>query len=298
MEVNKTYNLDCLDGMKQLENNSVDLIATDPPYNIGKDFDNENSSKGEYLNWCSKWIPELSRVLKYGGAIWVTLGWQCVAEIKCLFDKCDDLRLKNWVIWYRQDGWKGDRGFAHSYEHILYFIKSPIKEERILEFRNYMNEARKKKNLSLSQINAKLGWATTGGGCASGYMGDKEDKQIPSPNHYEQLRSLLDMDNSFDDLVNDEKYIKFNKVDECNDLWITPKSEQHRLGHPTQKPLKLFQRMIKASSNEGDLILDPFMGSGTTAFACKSLKRNFIGFEINKEFVDIINKRMTQEVLI
>jgi len=61
--------------------------------------------------------------------------------------------------------------------------------------------------------------------------------------------------------------------------------------------MKLFQRIIKASSNEGDLILDCFMGSGTTAFASKSLNRNFIGFEISKEYCDIINNRLSQSIL-
>ena len=96
----------------------------------------------------------------------------------------------------------------------------------------------------------------------------------------------------------EKKYsVFFNKTDVCDDVWLTPKSEKKRLGHPTQKPEKLFRRIIKASSNEGDLVLDCFMGSGTTAFACKSLNRNFIGFEISKEYCDIINKRLQQEVL-
>lgn len=298
LEVNKVYCMDCLEGFKQLEDNSIDLIVTDPPYNIGKDFENDNLPKKEYLDWCKKWIKESNRVVKHGGAIWITLGWQRVAEIKVLFDKEQELRLKNWVIWYRQDGWKGDKGFAQSHEHILYFIKSPVSEDKINEFRNYLNLHRKKENLTLSKINNLIGSAITGGGKASCYMGDKQDKEIPHPEDYNKLKEILKLDSSFDDLVfNKEKYIKFNKVDECNDLWLTPKSEHKRLGHPTQKPEALFRRIIKVSSDEGDIVLDPFMGSGTTGFASKSLKRNFIGFEIDKKYCDIINKRLSQEVL-
>lgn len=66
--------------------------------------------------------------------------------------------------------------------------------------------------------------------------------------------------------------------------------------HPTQKPLKLIEEFLLLSSNSGDLILDPFMGSGTTAVASIRTNRNFIGFELQKEYFDIANKRITQEI--
>ncbi|PIN91009.1 hypothetical protein COU57_02270 [Candidatus Pacearchaeota archaeon CG10_big_fil_rev_8_21_14_0_10_32_14] len=89
----------------------------------------------------------------------------------------------------------------------------------------------------------------------------------------------------------------FNKVDNCNDVWLDIKSEKKRLGHPTQKPVKLFKRIITASSNEGDLVLDCFVGSGTTAVACKQLGRKFICSDINSDYVKIANKRLCQECL-
>jgi len=297
LELNKIYNMDCLEGLKLIPDNSVDLIITDPPYNIGKDFENDNLDKDYFLEWSESWIKELVRVLKWGGSIYITLGWHYVAETKIIFNKYENVRLKNWIIWYRQDGWKSDKGFAHSHEHILFFIKDNMSKERLLQFRSWMNKYRIEKNLSLSDINKKLGWATSGGGCSSGYLGDKKDMQIPSPYHFKQLKDLLGFDNSYDDLIREEKYIKFNKTDVCDDVWLNPKSEKKRLGHPTQKPIKLFKRIVEAGSKKGDLVLDIFMGSGTTATACKQLGRNFIGFEISKEYCDIANKRLNQEIL-
>ena len=109
--------------LKQFDDNSFDLIVTDPPYNIGKDFENDNLPEKEYLRLWEVWAKKLNRVLDVGGALYLTIGWQYVAEVRVLFKEIDDLRLKNWIIWYRQDGWKGDNGFAQSHEHILYYIK-------------------------------------------------------------------------------------------------------------------------------------------------------------------------------
>lgn len=84
---------------------------------------------------------------------------------------------------------------------------------------------------------------------------------------------------------------KFNAV--CKpSVWEFPISRGKL--HPTQKPLELFEYLLKASTDEGDLILDPCMGSGTTAVACENLKRNWIGFELEKEYYDIANNRVKQ----
>ncbi len=73
----------------------------------------------------------------------------------------------------------------------------------------------------------------------------------------------------------------------------------HGLKHPNQKPLELIRRFIRISSKEGGgIVLDPFIGSGTTAVACQQLNRNFIGYEINKEYCDIANKRLEQTNLL
>lgn len=82
---------------------------------------------------------------------------------------------------------------------------------------------------------------------------------------------------------------------QMKDVWsysLTKKSEKRFGKHPTQKPLDLMRRIIKSSSNEGDLILDPFMGSGTTGVAALELKRKFIGIDIEKEFIELSIKRL------
>ena len=75
------------------------------------------------------------------------------------------------------------------------------------------------------------------------------------------------------------------------DHWLIP-TEPSKFGHPSTKPLKLVERMIIACSNDGDVVLDPFMGSGTTGVAALELNRKFIGFEISEDYVKIANKRI------
>jgi DNA modification methylase len=92
----------------------------------------------------------------------------------------------------------------------------------------------------------------------------------------------------------------FNKPKEFKemlDVWITPQTPSgERLGHPTQKPLSLIKRFIEISSNEGDLVLDSFVGSGTTAVACINTNRRFIGIELEPKYVEIANKRIQEEI--
>ncbi len=312
-ELNKIYCMDCLEGLKKIPDNSVDLVVTDPPYNIGKDFENENLPKKEYLEWCEKWIKELNRVTDVGSAIYITLGWQVVAEIKVLFNKIPDLRLKNWIVWYRFDGWKGDKGFAQSHEHILYFIKDNVPVFDLKEFGKHIKEKRLEAGYkTISDLMEKVGLykkVKRSNGTEDFWSGAgwfESGKKQPSLRELIRLNQLLDLDEKYkveqykDTKIKDEKKygVFFKKVDVYDDVWLTPKSEKKRLGHPTQKPIKLFERIIRASSSKEDIVLDCFMGSGTTAVACKSLKRKFIGFEILPEYVKIANKRLAQEVLI
>ncbi len=308
MEVNKIYNEDCLVGLKKLEDNSIDLIITDPPYNIGKDFANDSIDEEEYLKWCKNWISECVRVLKVGGAFYLTLGWQCVAEIKQIFNKEEFMRLKNWIIWYRFDGWKGDKGFAQSHEHILYYIKDNVPPFDLTEFGKHITEKRKEagyktvdklmEDMGLYKlVNRKSGKS----GYFSGAGFVESGKKKPTLQEMVKLNKLLELDKKYQiDIksVDKKKYnVLFNKCDACDDVWLNPKSERKRLGHPTQKPTKLFKRIITVSSNEGDIVLDIFMGSGTTAVSCKELGRNFIGFEVSKDYCEIAKKRLEQNTL-
>jgi len=301
--LNKITCGDCLELLKEIPDNSVDLILTDPPYNIGKGFENDDLPEQGYLNWCKEWIKECVRILKAGGAFYLTLGWQCVAEIKSIFNYEKFMRLKNWIIWYRFDGWKGNNGFAQSYEHILYYIKDNVPPFNLKEFGKHITEKRKEAGyktvdeLMKAMDLYKLVHRKTGkDGYFSGAGFVESGRKKPTLQEMIKLNTLLKLDKKYQiDIksVEKKKYnVLFNKVDESDDVWLTPKSEKTRLGHPTQKPVKLFRRIVKASSVKNDIVLDCFMGSGTTAVTCKQLNRNFIGFEISEKYCKIARERL------
>jgi len=96
--------------------------------------------------------------------------------------------------------------------------------------------------------------------------------------------------------IKDKRYSAKEWLYRLPDNWYWTKASEHNLNrlHPTQKSVECIKYMIQLSSNKNDIILDPFMGSGTTAVACKNLGRNFIGFEISQEYVNIANKRLSR----
>jgi len=119
-------------------------------------------------------------------------------------------------------------------------------------------------------------------------------KRKPKLQELIKLNELLNLDEKYRVREKKIKYthVLFNKTDTPYDVWLTPHAERHRLGHPTQKPVDLMKRMILGSTNEGDVVLDPFMGSGTTGVACVETGRKFIGFEIDKRYFEIAKKRL------
>jgi len=309
VEINKIHCMDCLEGLKQMEDNSVDLIVTDPPYNIGiAEWDKIK----DYKNFCRGWIKEIIRITKPNKALWIFGNQHSTHILRDILDDDSDVRFRSKIIWNKGVGIPNNLNFSNLYEEILYHIKVP--NPRILkDFGDYIKNKRKDLNLSLKEIGIFCGeeWYHRGG-----HLYFETGLVIPTVEQYIKLKDVLKLNNNYD--IYFDNHFVFNlesvgvkwKYDKdkrnkrgwknCGDVWNIPQLSgtfKERLAHPTQKPIKLIRRMIKVSSNEGDIILDPFMGSGTTAVAAKQLNRNFIGFELSQKYCDIANKRLEQENL-
>ena len=227
---------DALELFKTLNNNSVDLIIADPPYNLGKNYGNNHDLKGfdEYLEFSLSWLTEAHRVLKTTGTIYVFMGVQFISYLYEIMDRKLEMFFNSWICWHYTQGKGRTIGFSPRHDDILMFNKS------------------QKYTFNLDAVRV--------------------------PQKYYRARNNMRGANPGD-------VWKFSHVHYCN---------PNRQEHPTQKPEGLIERMVLASSNESEYVLDPFSGSGTTLRVCQQLNRKCTGFELNPDFIKMTKDRLSK----
>lgn len=229
-EIDKLYCGDALKLMKEIPDESIDLVLTDPPFAI--DFKGRRSNYhrkkerviegyseipgDEYLDFSLKWIKEAYRILKESGSMYVFSGWNHLKDILIAIDEAK-FKTLNHLIWKYQFGVFTKKKFVTSHYHIPLVVK------------------------------------------------------------------------------NLKKY-KFNKIDHYPEdvLVINRDYWTGKIKTETKLPIELVKKLILYSSDEGDTVFDPFMGSGTTAEGCRLTNRHFLGFEIAPEYVEFANKRLSK----
>jgi site-specific DNA-methyltransferase (adenine-specific) len=254
---NKIYNEDCIEGMKKIHADSVDIIICDPPYNIGKDFGN-NSDKQvmtDYLEWCDKWIEECLRILKPHGTLYIYGFSETLAFVRTRIS-CN----VRWLIWHYTNKVTPSLNFwQRTHESILccYKDKPVFNRDDVRE--PYTDGF-------LKGAAGKVRKATKGrfsNGETETTYNAHENGALP--------RDVI-------------------KVPAL----AGGAGKKERVDHPTQKPLTLCETLLKASKNKsGDtLLVVPFAGSGSECVAAKKDLINYIGFEINKEYVNLCELRL------
>ena len=256
LELNKIYNEDCINGMKKIKNNSVDIIICDPPYNIGKDFGN-NSDKQDmtkYLEWCDNWIKECIRILKPNGTLYI-YGF---SEILSFIRVRIDINVR-WIIWHYTNKVTPSLNFwQRTHESILCCYK-----EKPIFNRDNVREPYTENFLKNSV--GKVRKST------KGRFSNGENETIYTAHENGALPRDV---------------IKISAL-------AGGAGKKERVDHPTQKPLELCKKLIDASKNdENTLLVVPFAGSGSECVAAKKENINFIGFEINTKYIDICNDRL------
>lgn len=232
MELNKIYQNECINGMRNIGGGSIDLVVTDPPYGIN--FNSNHSKNNEYRNnlksvdgilndgkdnigFLEEVATEVYRILSENSHLYWFTRWDKVEEQKPMLEKLG-FKVKNNIIWMKNNWSMGDLkgAYAGQYECILFCQKG----------RKELNEVDgKKRHADILQF----------------------DRIAPS-----------------------------------------------KLLHSHQKPVELLELLIKKSSNEGDVVLDPFMGSGSTAIAAINSNRKYIGFELDEQYIEVTNKRIEE----
>ncbi|OHD13227.1 MAG: restriction endonuclease [Spirochaetes bacterium GWD1_27_9] len=230
-------NADALINLKELPNESIDLIIADPPYNLKKNYGNNSDdfTHDEYLVFSRQWLTESKRVLKKTGTIYVFMGVRYISYIYHIMEKELNLNFNSWITWHYTQGLGKTKGFSPRHDDILFFSKT--------------NE----------------------------YKFNLDSIRIPQK-YYRSINNMRG--------ANPGDVWQFSHVHYCN---------ENRQDHPTQKPEGLMERMVLASSDINDNILDPFSGSGTTLRVCQQLNRNCIGIEINPDYVKSTENRLAKK---
>ncbi len=244
--------------MREIPDESVDLMVTSPPYNINISYGNkwENrkivATKGQkyddkmpeelYRLMLNNVLRESIRVLKPNGSMYLNMKNRMVKgnliSPNWVLDYLEKMHLKNIIIWQFDWGGSTNKRFASRYENIFFLTKNRDKWTFNLE------------DVMVPSVN---------------YRPDRYKTQLKNP----------------------------------SDVWKIPLvsgNSVERTEHPAQYPEKMIERIIKVATNEGDVVLDPFMGSGTTALVSCRLKRKYIGYEIYPDYIDIAKKRLEQKI--
>ena len=248
LAINQIHKGDCVDLLKKLPDNSVDLIFADPPYNLQlngelyrpnqtkvdavTDSWDKFESKESYDIFTEQWLKECHRVLKPSGSIWVIGTYHNIFRVGAILQNIGFWMLND-IVWIKTNpmpNFKGTR-FNNAHETLIWSTKS------------------KKSNYTFHYHSMKV---------ANDDIQMRSDWLIP--------------------ICQGEERIKVNGVK----------------AHSTQKPAELLMRVILSTSNVGDIVLDPFSGSGTTAAVAKRLGRNFIGFEREPFYIEISNERLAK----
>lgn len=287
---NVIFNENCVEGLKKVEDESIDLIVADPPYFkvIGESWDYKLSTLSDYLTWTEAYLKELFRVLRKGGSFYLFGYFRILLHVVPLAEKLG-FELRQQIIVDKGikaiagRATKGYKMFPNTTESIIFFVKDSKPYVK-----NLLKDRQKKLGLKSKEINERLGVKSNGGGMWSIYTGNNMCKQLPTKELWDKLCEILQ--------INDVPYSSFsqtwNPIMGYHDVWTDIDFYEEKRYHPTQKPIKLLERLVLASSNPGDIVLDPFIGVGSTAIACLKNDRIYIGFEIDEKYFNDGLKRI------
>lgn len=262
---------DNLDLMAEMQDNTVDLIYCDILYGTGRKFEDYQDLKPKREVIEAHYIPrikEMYRILKPTGSIYLQMDTRINHWIRCIMDDVFGYdNFRNEITWhYKKFSQNNDKTFLTNHDYILFYTKS----DEYNFTPQYTKDESKEKRINKGYFNC-------GGKRILVYDWEKLNKE-----KYIGYKFIDRTDDS-----------PIKKVDDVfTDIMFLNSQHKERNGYDTQKPKALIERIIKASSNEGDLVADFYAGSFTTAEVCKDLKRNFIGCDISEKAVKIGNARV------
>ena len=277
METNKIYHGNCVEKLKEIEANKVDLIYFDPPFFTQRkhsltnkdnsktyEFDDKYNSIQEYLELVENVLLESKRVLKNTGSVFLHCDKTASHNIRVVMDKVFGREnFQSEIIWSYKRWSNAKKGLLNAHQVIFFYSKT-----QDFKFNTLYTDYSATTNL---------------------------DQILQDRERNENGKSVYKKDENGNVVLGKEK-----KGVPLSDVWeipyLNPKAKE-RTGYPTQKPVLLLNQILNIVTEEGDLVVDPFCGSGTTCVSAKSLKRQFIGIDISKDAVELANSRLEEMVI-
>jgi DNA modification methylase len=260
---------DCIDLMQQIKAGTIDLVFADPPFNIGYDYDqyHDRQEDEKYVAWSAQWIAEAFRVLRPNGTFWLAIGDEFAAELN-VAAKDIGFNVRSWVVWYYTFGVNCTKKFSRSHAHLFHFVK----DENDFTFNGEDPQVRVPSARALVYADKRANPA--------GRLPDDTWVVRPAADDSWVLRPQ-DLPNGFQP---------------TDDTWYYARvagTFKERQGfHGCQMPEQLLARIVRVSSNPGDIVFDPFAGSGTTLAVAKKLGRDWMGCELSAEYVRAATERL------
>ena len=298
---------DSLDLLRKMPDNSVSLILTDPPYHATKKKNIYGDTLFEedqhYLEWMKEYAIEWRRVLKQNGSLFCYCDSSMSARLEVLFS--EKFNILSHVVWTKPnepgfDGWKGKmkkeslrQWYAHS-ERIIFAEPAIDGNLHRSPFGEFLRKVRKQSGLSghqLTELTGAYGKVNHGGAVSNWEAG----RNTPSREQYEKIcQAILDTGKvefmpPYEDII---RVFKMDGSKEFTDVWSFPSVRPYKGKHPAEKPLDMLKHAIEACSYEGDIVLDCFAGSGSTAAAALSLNRRSVSMEIEESWTESISLRV------
>ncbi len=267
IEPNQIIQGDCIELLNAGPEGWADLCFADPPFNIGYLYQNYDDRKDvdEYVDWSERWMRAVYRALKPTGSFYLAIGDEFAGDLAVLARRKIGFHMRNWIVWHYTFGQQTRKMFAKSHTHILYFSKQ-------------------KPDAGLKNITFNADAIRVASARQTTYADPRANPKGKLPDDTWYLRPQ-------EAAAGDERFLS-PESDTWNVSRVCGTFKEREGWHGCQMPMGVLERIIKASSNPGDIVLDPFNGSGTTTVAAAMLDRRYVGIDQSEEYIAYARKRL------
>ncbi len=319
LPVNQIVQGDCLEVMRGWPDGCIDAVVTDPPYfEVKSDgWDRQWQDAGAFIGWLGQVLDEFQRLLAANGSLYIFASPQMAGRVEVAVS--ERFRVLNHLVWVKEAGWHNKasqndlRGYFPQTERIIfaepfeagqdYADKADGIRASVFEpIRAYLASERDRAGFTTRQV-AEAYQRKTGSRTVTGMAGhwfERVQWSFPTAENYAWLRELFNQNGGREYEALRAEYEALRRPFELQDwhpktdVWKFDPVPAYPGKHPCEKPLRLMQAMIEATTRPAALVLDPFAGSGTTLAAAEQIGRRWIGIELSEEYCQIARARTAQ----